>query len=292
MTDGAPEPTTVGSDGLATAGGRLIEGTTDPVDASTVLLLRDADDPAEGFEVFLLERHVQSDFAGGAYAFPGGKVDATDHALSPDRWSGVDPVHMMALLGADSPAHAIALLVAAVRETFEEAGVLLARHADGSPVTGADLDEDSYVDARRRLATRGEHWDWRPWLEQQDLVLDLGALVPFSWWATPHGMHRRFDTRFLVAAVPPAQRESGAHDQIEATDSVWRTPAAALAAFERGEVVIIFPTRCNLEALEQHQDVQSVLAGPGDLRRILPAIVLIDGQVRVRHPDGGPPQSI
>ena len=284
MTDASTEQT-----GVRTRGGRLIEGTTDPVDAATVLVLRDG---AAGMEVFLLERHLRSDFAGGAYAFPGGKVDAQDLSLPPDRWGGVDPARIVDAVGGRSPEHALGILVAAVRETFEEAGPLLAHRADGSAVTGDDLASDSFVEARRRLAARGEPWDWGPWLEQEDLVLDLGALRPVARWTTPHGMHKRFDTRFLAVAVPPEQVDALRHDDVETTDSVWRTPGDALAAFERGEVVIIFPTRRTLEALAEHDDVAAALAAPGDPRRILPAIVLVDGQPRVQHPDGGTPESI
>lgn len=275
-------------------GGMLVGGTTEPIDAATVLLLRDTED--DQVEVFLLERHLKSDFAGGAYAFPGGKVDAQDLELADDRWTGVDPVQVVDAVGARSPAHAVGLLVAAVRETFEEAGPLLARFGDGSPVTADHLASPSFVDARRRLAARGRPWDWRQWLADQDLVLDLGALVPFAWWTTPHGVHKRFDTRFLATALPAAQADALGHDEVEATDSVWRTPADALAAADRGEVMIIFPTRRTLQALGRYTDTAEVLAagrsGRTDRRRILPAVVSVDGQPRVQHPDGGEPEAV
>ena len=283
------DPRPAETDGIATPGGRLVAGTTEPVDAATVLLLREA---SSGLEVFLLERHLKSDFAGGAYAFPGGKVDAQDHALPRERWTGIVPEHVVDRVGARSPGHAVALLVAAVRETFEEAGPLLAHHADGRPVTAEDLASPAFLDARRRLAARGEHWDWRPWLEEQQLVLDLGALVPFARWCTPHGMHKRFDARFLAVALPEAQTEALGHDDVETTDSVWRRPDDALAAADRGEVVIIFPTRRTLQALAERATVAEVMARSGDPRRILPAIVLVDGEPRVRHPDGGDPESL
>ena len=151
---------------------------------------------------------------------------------------------------------------------------------------------EPFLEARRRLATRGEHWDWGPWLAEQDLVLDLGALHPVARWCTPHGMHKRFDTRFVAAALPEEQLDALGHDDVETTDSVWRRPADALAAFEAGEVVIIFPTRRTLEVLAQHEDVETAMATPGDPRRILPAVVLVDGEPRVVHPDGGEPASI
>lgn len=277
------------ADGTATPGGMLVGGTTEPIDAATVLLLRDT--PDGQVEVFLLERHLQSDFAGGAYVFPGGKVDAQDRELDGSRWTGVEPARVVDPLGARSPDHAVALLVAAVRETFEEAGPLLAHFADGTPVGAEHLATEAFVEARRRLAARGQPWDWRPWLAEQDLVLDLGAVVPFAWWTTPHGMHKRFDTRFLVTALPPEQADALGHDEVETTDSAWRTPADALAAADAGEALIIFPTRRILQAIAGHPHTASVLAaaraGRTDRRRILPAIVSVDGQPRVQHPDGG-----
>lgn len=279
--------------GSQTAGGRLVEGTTDPIDATTVLLLRPTHD--DSVEVFLLERHIQSDFAGGAYAFPGGKVDRADLDMDPARLAGFDS-RWDARLGARSHTHAVGLLVAGVRETFEEAGPLLAHRADGTPVTADDLASPSFTDARARLAARGQPWDWRPWLEAEDLVLDLDALTPFAWWTTPHGMHRRFDTRFVAAAVPHAQRDALRHDDVETTDSRWLAPADALDAAARGEAMIIFPTRRILQALADHPHVTDALEaarrGAVDLRRILPSLVVRDGQIRVRHPDGGPEESI
>lgn len=274
-----------------TQAGRVVAGTRHPVDATTVVLLRDGDN---GLEVFLLERHIESDFAGGAYVFPGGKVDDQDAALPPERYRGVQPARVRDGLGAASDAHAVALLVAGVRESFEEAGPLLATRSDGTPVSGADLASDSFATARRRLATRGEHWDWRGWLEQEDLVLDLGLVAPLARWATPHGLHRRFDARFVAAAVPGDQADALGHDDIETTNSAWRTPGAALAAAAEGRATIIFPTRKVLASLEEYATAADVVAaghaGRTDMRRILPVIVRVDGTVQVAHPDGGPPE--
>jgi len=273
-----------------------VTATTTPVDAATVLLVRDGPD---GLEVFLLERHLRSDFFGGAYVFPGGKVDEPDAQVDRGCWDGVDPAVVGRRIGAD-PSLALGLLVAAVRETFEEAGVLLASVRSGGalrPVTTADLDSGSFVDARRRLAARGEHWDWRPWLADEGIVLDLGALHPWSWWITPEGQHRRFDTRFFVAALPEAQRDVAAHDDVEATASVWATPAAALAARERGEYQVIFPTRRNLLALQAKGSVGGVLTGAAGgtepLQPILPvASLAADGTVMVTAPGLGDPEPV
>lgn len=259
--------------------------------SSTVLLLRGGD---ERLEVLLLERHLDSDFAGGAYAFPGGKVDGADRDLDPSRWTGADPEALAAELGCDDAADGLGLVVAAVRETFEEAGVLLA-HRDGVAISAADLRAPSFVEARRRLNVRGERWDWRGWLEDEGLVLDLGALAFFSWWATPAGVHRRFDTRFFVAVLPESQAGVAAHDEVETTGSLWLTPAEALERAAAGTARIVYPTRKNLAALGEFATATGAFtaaaAGRTDRRRIQPSVVKgEDGQLLVQHPDGGAPE--
>jgi 8-oxo-dGTP pyrophosphatase MutT (NUDIX family) len=273
--------------------GRYHEETSAPaVDATTVVLARNA--AAGGIEVLLLERHLNSDFAGGAFVFPGGKVDPADAGLSTQRWTGADLGVWRGRLGADDEAVALALLVAGVRECFEEAGVLLARHADGRPVSADELVSDSFVAARTRLASRDERYDWRPWLEEEDLVLDLGALALWSWWVTPEGQHKRFDTRFLVAALPAGQQATS--DEVETTSLRWIAPDEALAAHARDEVMVIYPTRRNLRDLAGFRDTDTLMraarAGDVDQRRIQPRVVRVDGTMMVQHPDGDPPEVI
>lgn len=267
------------------------------VDAATIVLVRDAM-PGEatggGIEVLLLERHLDSDFAGGALVFPGGKVDAADRELDPARWEGADLRTWGERLGVGTRSDALGLLVAGVRETFEEAGILLARREDGSAIVAADLDTPSFVEARRRLASRDERYDWRPWLEQQRLVLDLGALAMWSWWVTPTGMHKRFDTRFLLARLPADQ--AAAHDRVEMTSLRWVSPSEALAAQARGDIVMIYPTRRNLRDLARYDDTDSLLAAAHgdrvDRRMIMPSVVEVDGEPMVQHPDGDPPEPV
>jgi 8-oxo-dGTP pyrophosphatase MutT (NUDIX family) len=279
--------------GRATASGAWTGRTTPPVDASTILLVRDTD--AGELEVFMLERHLESDFAGGAYVFPGGKLDAADRTLPADRWAGADPAAWAVRLGVEEPADALGLMVAAIRETFEEAGVLLGRRA-GAAVTADDLASDTFLTARRRMASRDERWDWTDWLAEQELVLDLGSLALWSWWVTPDGMHKRYDTRFFVADVPHPQAAALGHDDVEMTASRWTTPRAALAAHAAGEVTIIYPTRKNLEELARFGDVaalwRAATADEIDTRRLQPTIVETDGVAMVQHPDGRPPEPI
>ncbi|MCC5949644.1 MAG: NUDIX domain-containing protein [Nitriliruptoraceae bacterium] len=262
------------------------------VDAATVVLVRDGDDGA--LQVCLLERHIDSDFAGGAFVFPGGKVDVQDRELPAARHRGADLAEWQPLLGAPDRATTLGLLAAAVRECFEEAGVLLARDEHGRRLTADVLARPSFVDARRRLASRDERFDWRPWLEAEGLVLDLGALALWSWWVTPEGQHKRFDTRFLVAALPPTQQ--AAEDEVETTSLRWLSPQQALDAHAAGEVNVIYPTRRNLRDLATFPTVDRLLAaareGRVDQRRIQPTVVRVDGQVMVQHPDGDAPEVI
>ena len=274
------------------AAGRAVDDDAPLVDAATVVLVRDGPGGA-GLEVLLLERHLDSDFAGGALVFPGGKLDDRDRRLPRDRWRGADLDRWARAMGTD-PSGALGLLVAGVRETFEEAGILLASRHDGRPVTATDLASDDAVDMRRRLGVRGEDHDWQPWLADRGFVLELGWLGLWSWWATPRGQHRRFDTRFLLAAVPPEQ--IAGHDEVETTDLRWVSPAAALEAQARGEATVIYPTRCNLAALAAYRDVaavtRAVADGEVDQRRIEPHMVMVDGAPMVQHPDGGPPEPV
>jgi 8-oxo-dGTP pyrophosphatase MutT (NUDIX family) len=213
-----------------------------PREAATVMLVRDA----PRLEVFMLRRNLAVEFMGGAYVFPGGAVDADDRAPELlDRCHGRDDSSASTQLGLH--AGGMGFWVAAIREAFEEAGVLLARSAaTGRPV---DLDDPSVadrLDAARRSVGAGE----RPFLEvveDEDLWLDAGALHLFSHWITPAASPRRYDTWFFVAAAP--EGHAYLHDDSETVGSVWIRPKDALARAERGELEIIFPTMRNLEQL-------------------------------------------
>lgn len=267
--------------------------TTTAVPSASVLLLRGSS--SGGVEVFLQQRTIASDFAGGAYVFPGGKVDPQDRDMPPEVLGEVDAVALQRGLGTRTPGDALALAVAAIREAFEEAGVLLASR-DGHVVAGDELGRPEVVAMREALAARHEAADWRSFLSEEGLVLDLSALVPFAWWVTPHGIHRRYSTRFFVAAVPAGQGDRLAHDGSEMTDSVWIDPAAALAAGESGERVIIYPTRRTLAALAAHPTVDAALAaarsGAVDMRPIVPILRRTSDGMGVQHPDGGPIETV
>lgn len=204
-----------------------------PVPSATVLLLRD--DPEAGLEVFMVVRHHQIDFASGALVFPGGKSAPGD----------VDPRLRERCHGAETLTDGqIALRACAIREAFEECGVLLARKAGADKLVGPDVVK-AYDDWRPRL-DKGEA-KIMELLEEADLYLALDTLVPYAHWVTPTMMPKRFDTHFYLAVAPDDQLL--VHDGREHVDSAWLNPKAALKECEEGKWTIIFPTRLNLEKL-------------------------------------------
>lgn len=276
-------PVTDGDAGRLVA--ELDEGEVEAAESSTVILTRPGTD---GPELFMLERHVETEFAGGALVFPGGKVEPGDRDLPRSLWSGLDLDAASRSMAVD-PGLALSLHVAAVRETFEEAGFLLGTRR-GRTVSAADLRSERFAEARAQLAGRDSQWDWRGWLEREEVVLDLGALAWWSWWITPLGLHRRYSTRFFVAEVPADQR--GAHDEVETVSSRWLTARAALEAGREGMANVVYPTRRNLEGLAEHDTVEELMAaargGQVDRRPHMPEIVQReDGEVRIRHPYTG-----
>ena len=216
------------------------------------MVLRDG--PA-GPEVFLVRRHESTAFMGGAHVFPGGRVDAADGDAE-DTWcDGVE--HAVHQLDGLPPAEALAYHVAAARELFEEAGVLLARHPDGDFVSLAGpADHERLKQDRARV--HGGETTLRAVIEREGLRLALDALVLFAHWVTPPIDSRQFDTRFFMTRVPPHQ--TPAHDDTETTDSVWARPAAAIAQAEGDEIVLPPPTWSTLRELEPHESVKDALA--------------------------------
>lgn len=216
------------------------------VPSSTILLLRDG---ADGLEVFMVVRHHQIDFASGALVFPGGKVDAGDRV----------PGLRARCVGADRlDDETLAVRIGAIREAFEECGVLLARARSGGLVEPAALPHLS--DYRTKL-----HSGAMPigdFLEAEDLTLALDLLVPYAHWVTPDFMPRRFDTYFYLAAAPVSH--DAVHDGTESVDSVWINPERAMREADDGKWTIIFPTRMNLMKLARSRTVEEALAKARD----------------------------
>jgi 8-oxo-dGTP pyrophosphatase MutT (NUDIX family) len=215
-----------------------------PLPASTLLLVRDG---AAGLEVFLVERHHQIDFAGGATVFPGGKVEPGDR----------DPELRARCTGAAGlDAAALSFRVAAIREAFEECGVLLARTRGREELVSVARLADLLK--RYRADVRGHRVSIGQLARAEDLELATHLLVPFAHWITPEGLPKRFDTHFFLVAAPPDQ--FAAHDGTESVDSIWLSPRRALEDAEAGRRTIIFPTRLNLAKLARSQTCQEAIA--------------------------------
>ena len=207
--------------------------------AATILLLRD--EPA--FEVLMVKRHHQIDFASGALVFPGGKSHAGDHD---EAWAE----HVLGW--ADHDAEQRGLRIAAIREVFEEAGILLAKRRNGEPIGG----EACPMDVRQAVDAGAT-----PFLDVVrglDAQLDLAALTVFARWITPAVVAKRFDTWFYLVKAPDDQL--AACDGRETVDAEWIRPAEALRLGEAGERTVIFPTRMNLKLLAEAGHAEDAVA--------------------------------
>ncbi|CAB4647923.1 MAG: hypothetical protein F2894_03300 [Actinobacteria bacterium] len=255
-------------------------GVAPPVrEAATVMLVRDA----PHLEVFMLRRNLGALWVGGAHVFPGGAVDGDDRderLLS--RCDGPDDATASRLLGHDSGG--LGYWVAAIRETFEEAGVLLALHSDGSLIDPRESAWGRLVEAR--YALNAGDCSFIEVVESEDLMLACSSLMLFSHWITPVGMPRRYDTWFFVAAAP--EGHSYLHDDGETVESAWKRPPEAVAEAERDEIDLILPTRRSLDALSHFLNTEGLFshieehAGEGNQR--LPMVLDIAGGERLALP--------
>jgi len=218
-----------------------------PRAAATVMVLRDG---ARGVEVVLQRRNPDMVFAPGASVFPGGAVDPADASPAvAARCHGLDDRTASAMLGLE--AGGLAYWIAALRECFEEAGVLVACRREGDHPVPADLGHE-------RLRVADGRVDFAALLEAHDLMLAAADVRYFGHWITPPGPPRRFSTRFFCVAAPVGQEPS--HDDREALTTDWVRPHDALASFESGDIDLIEPTVGSLSALARFDTVGSVLA--------------------------------
>ena len=212
--------------------------------AATLILLRDS---SEGPQVLLQQRHPGAAFVGGAWVFPGGKVDPADHA---DAWlDHVDISHDRAnrLLGLDEGG--LAYWIAALRETAEEAGLLLARQS------GAPIPADLVTSVQRLLQEEPNRF--LEFCQQHGLVLQTDAVRYLSRWITPEGLPRRYDTRFFLAPAPAGQQAE--QDTHEVVNTCWITPERALDNVQRGDWLMVLPTIATLRQLCGFEDVATAL---------------------------------
>jgi 8-oxo-dGTP pyrophosphatase MutT (NUDIX family) len=243
-----------------------------PRPASTVLLLRDS---RKGeFEVFMMVRHHEIEFSSGALVFPGGSVEQGDQEIiaSPALHSG----------GEGLEAGELSFRIAAIRETFEESGILLARPRGSEALIEAKRAAE--IASVSRAALSEGKTKFRNILADNGLVLALDQLVPYAHWITPEFMSKRFDTWFFLAAAPPEQ--IGAHDGKESTDSIWLSPRQALEGAESGRFKVPFPTTRNLIKLGKQPSVQAALddARGKPVVTVMPVMTRLGGGRQLRIP--------
>lgn len=241
---------------------------SEPRPAATVLLLRD--EPA--FQVLMVQRHHQIDFATGALVFPGGKTHAGDEdeawAGRTIGWEALDSIQRT-------------LRVGAIREAFEEAGILLADHDDGRPFSAA-------CDPSIRAAVDAGEARFIDVVSDLGVKLRLDGLTVFARWITPAMMPKRFDTWFYVMHAPADQ--VAACDGRETVDAEWIAPAEALRLAGAGERTIIFPTLMNLKLLAEAEGAEDCIqrARARPLVTVLPELEVRDGgRFLVIPPDAG-----
>lgn len=254
--------------------------------AATVMLVRDGDAPGPGgLEVCLLRRNLQSQFVGGAYVFPGGAVDPADGAPEVAALcDGRTEADAAGALGVETGA--LAFWVAAIREAFEECGLLPARWADdGAPLRFDDEGIVHRFAAYRQAVDAGERRLVDVFAEE-GLRFDLGAMHYVAHWVTPAGAPRRYDTRFFLAAAPPAQQL--AHDDREVIAAHWLRPDEALDRHASGDISMLPPTTESLRWLSGFSSAADALvaaASIGTVPRIEPRVLTaLDGSVRIVLP--------
>jgi 8-oxo-dGTP pyrophosphatase MutT (NUDIX family) len=258
-------------------------------DAATVMLVRDAVDDAgrPAVEVCMLRRNLASEFVAGAYVFPGGSVDPADRGdAAEELCRGRSDAEASGILGIGSGG--LAFWVAALRECFEEAGVLLAQPRDAADGTLL-LDTTDPAVRDRFEAHRLEINEGRAGLlevcRSEGLVLAADTVHYVSHWITPELAPKRYDTRFFVTAAPSGQVAH--HDDGETIATIWVRPDDALARFAAGEIELLPPTISNLEKLAPHRTTADVMAWARevtDVPTILPIVLIEDGRLLVLRP--------
>ena len=250
---------------------------TIPQAAATVLLVRDSE--KEGIEVFLVERASKANF-GGAFVFPGGKVDPEDGlGRMEEITTGASDKELSNILGEDKGG--LAYWVACIRECFEEAGILIARREDGSVFNPSDADERKrFVEYRNKL-NAGESV-LENMCEKENLTLATNRLAYLAHWITPKIEKRRYTTRFFVAISPSGQE--GLHDGSESVNSLWIKPEDALKRQEEGTLLLIMPTIKNLQSICGYTNVEDLLSDkssidPSTIPTIEPKFFMQEGKM-------------
>lgn len=249
-----------------------------PRPASTVILLREG---SAAPETLLLKRNRTTGFVPGAYVFPGGRVDEADASeAATRRWTGLTADDAASRLGVDprGPVSAVAYYTAAVREAFEETGLLLTR-----PFESVDSPGSPFESGRDALLE--DRGSWADFLERHDLRMDGNLVEYVAHWVTPVVEPRRYDTRFFAAVVPDGAQAR--IDPREMVDALWLTPADALDRHRAGTLPMIFPTIRTLEDLADFTSAATLMAHyrGASIPMIMPEIVRTETGVALRIPD-------
>jgi 8-oxo-dGTP pyrophosphatase MutT (NUDIX family) len=248
-----------------------------PLPSATVVLLRDTN---PGVEVLLMQRHRDSKFAGGDYVFPGGKIEVDDNPDDAAAWcEGLDPDRAAARLGlAGDRRTALGFWIGAIRETFEEVGILLAYDA-----TGAWVRTDAPRFADYQAACNADNQAFWTMIRTEKLRLATDRLAYFAHWITPEESPYRYDVRFFAAPMPEGQTPVG--DAREVIDLRWLSPLGAIAAFERGEISLRNPTVQNLKLADGPSVKDSIDAlKDRDVPTIRPRVIMEGDKRRVLMP--------
>ena len=248
--------------------------------AATLILVRDleqSDNKAtnNAFELFMIQRNHQIDFASGALVFPGGKVEKQDKTLSLFNQSKIKNKKPL------SP-EILSYAVTAIRETFEETGILFA--IDKNTHRLISPEQLSKLQKHREELAKGD-CNFSELLESENLILDINQLSPFARWITPELMPKRFDTYFFIAQLPEGQE--GIHDGNESIHSIWITAEQALKEANSDKYKIIFPTMMNLKRLAEYKNYNAVLNSliDYDLKAIMPWTENIEGEMFLKIPE-------
>ncbi|MBM3156047.1 MAG: NUDIX hydrolase [Chloroflexi bacterium] len=248
-----------------------------PRDAATLILMRDADRGRSGFEILMVRRHAKSAFMPGAFVFPGGRIEASDYTRDAEKICHGLGFSQAQDIIADThpPEKALAFFVAAIRETFEEAGILLAYREVPDFVALDEEEKTRFAEYRKEM--KKDPFSFTRIMEREGLKLATEKLFYFAHWITPEISPIRFDARFFVAAVPAKQE--ALEDAFETTAHMWISPQKVLQEHKRG-LPVPYATLSNITVLAQFSSVAEVIASTKnkEIPAILPSLTLEEAQ--------------
>jgi 8-oxo-dGTP pyrophosphatase MutT (NUDIX family) len=250
-----------------------------PRDAATLILMRDTDRARTGIEILLVRRHTESAFAPGAYVFPGGRIEAADYTRDAERiCHGLSFKQAQNIIaGTHPPEKALAFFVAAIRETFEEAGIILAYREIPDFVAFDEAEKMRFTKYRKEV--RKDPFSFAKIIEREGLKLATEKLFYFAHWITPELSPIRYDARFFVAVSP--SKQEALEDELETTAHMWISPQKVLKEQKKG-LPVPFATLSNIQALAQFSSVDEVIASTRnkEIPAILPTLTIEDVEMK------------